>query len=229
MPIGGAIESNNNGSASNWWNNNHPENDNYTLSLTGWVVEIHEVMSTYQGQVKWFDPNPDHPEWGQNPMLSWELVIKTDDGREVHFSEGKHKDIWKYVWMTFVMAGEPDQQDRVKKRSLPDMLQGARITISTEPKEKWKTQARPYRFQYLGVQDPSCFRGFFEDWKTDPRYTEDPRCKQAKQKTDEALQQLQQQNPELGAKIAAAYAASTQAQQPKTVADVYLADEDIPF
>ena len=244
MPLGGNYnnDSNSTETSNYWWNMNHPEKENYSLTLQGWVVEVHEVLSTYQGQVSWFPQNKEHPEWGIKPKLSWELVILTDDGQEIHWSEGKHKDIWKYVWTMMIMSGEPDVSERDKKNKLPGMLAGAYVTFETDPKEKWKSQARPYRFKFFGQRDESLFRGVFEDWKTDPRYldSEEYRLDQelrgvAAQRTQAAIQSLEVSNPRL-AEIAKnhipqqpvrpQYQPQPQPQQP--YANVYTS-EDIPF
>ena len=206
MPLGGNYNDNSNNETSNyWWNMNHPEKENYSLTLQGWVVEVHEVLSTYQGQVSWFLQNKEHPEWGIKPKLSWELVILTDDGQEIHWSEGKHKDIWKAVWtMCISMAGEPDVSERDKKNKLPGALAGAYVTFETDPKEKWKGNSRPYRFKFFGQRNESLFRGVFEDWKTDSRYldSEEYRLDQqlrgvAAQKAQDAIKSLEVNNPRL--------------------------------
>ena len=207
MPLGGNYN-NSNGTESNnyWWNMNHPEKENYSLTLQGWVVEVHEVLSTFKGEVKWFDLNKDHPEWGINPKLSWELVILTDDGQEIHWSEAKNKDIWKYVWTVCIMQGEKDIAESDKKKKLPDLLAGAYVCFETDPKGEWKTSARPYRFKFFGQRDASLFRGVFEDWKTDSRYLESEQYKQnqvlrgnAQQDLTDTIAKIEQTNPQLAA------------------------------
>jgi len=239
MPIGGSFDTNTSNSESSnlWWNYTNDEKDNYMDTLEGTVVEIHEVLSTYQGEVLWF---PQKEDGTCDPKKDWLLVIRKDDEfepTELRFSEGKHKSLWQQLWYSAIFMGEPEPpKETDKKYKLPDMLAGAKVKIYTQNRKQWPTgtKARPWRAMILAAPDPQAnlYRGFFEDWKTDTRYTESEQYKRnkairgdAKKETEAALSRMKESNPELANKLESAYRAST-GNKPD-YGTVY--DQDIPF
>ena len=231
MPIGGSFDGGavTNSEGNQWWNYTNPDKDNYSDTLSGTVVEIHEILSTYQQEVLWF---PVKEDGTQDPKKDWMLVVRTDDFNqtEVRFSEGKHKQLWQQLWYSAIMNGEPEPaRETTKKYALPDMLAGAHVTIKTPNRNAWpaNTKTRPWRAMIDKPGDPNSgvFRGFFEDWKTDTRYTESEQCKrnmqirgENKQKTQDAINKLEETAPKI-AEIA---------KRNMGAAAAY-ADEDIPF
>lgn len=235
MPIGGNFDSNASTSESQnlWWNYTNPDKENFSLTLSGTVVEIHEVLSTYQQQVLWFNQKDDGT---QDPKKDWMLVVKLDDWAqtEIRFSEGKHKQLWQQIWYSAIMQGEPEPaKESTRKYSLPDMLAGAHITIETFDKTKWNgSKARPWRARIdkPGSPESTEFRGFYEDWKTDTRYTESEQYRrnkeingQAKRELQDTVQVLEQTNPRLAEATKRAIAPNE-----RPAASAY-ADSDIPF
>jgi len=232
MPIGGNFDSNTsvNSNENQWWNYTNPDKDNYRDTLVGTVVEIHEVLSTYQQEVLWF---PQKEDGTQDPKKDWLLVVRTDDFEptELRFSEGKHKSLWQQLWYSAIMNGEPEPaRETAKKYSLPDMLAGAHIRIQTPARDTWPsgTKARPWRAMIDRPGDPQSgvFRGFFEDWRTDTRYTESEQYKRnqevrgvTRQKAEEAIKTLETNNPKI-AEIAKRH---------MSPAEAAYADSDIPF
>lgn len=212
-----------------WWNNNHPERDDYSLELRGTVVEIHDVLHTFKGVPSFFKPIEKGQYAGlQQPQRDWMLVLVTDDGREIRMSEAKHKKLWEQIWLSATMYGEPEPANEWEKRSkLPDALAGAHVIIKTKPKDQWPDAARPYTAM---IDNPApatgnAFRGYFDDYRTDTRWTESAqyqawqeRIAELKGGAKEAVQRLETANPKI-AEIAKQHLGAAAA----------YADADIPF
>lgn len=195
-----------NGSGSNYWNYGHPERDNYTLSISGDVVEIREVQSLdfKTKQPAFYDDG--------NPRMEINVVLALPDGSEIIWPwirpKGAAMTAFQNALINTGFAGESLRE-----------IGGLTIKAETQqPPQGFsygQKNPRPFRVTILG-EATHPFRGVVNMVKKDNKPAPAPAAQQPQGWTNDT-------NP---VNHAAQQAAQSWGQQPNVP---QYSDEDIPW
>lgn len=217
------------GSTKNYWNYSKPEEDGYSLQLSGTVVGIEiNVRRAYQTNEPMFFKNG-------NPMLSLELLILDANGAEWAWSYPKKPKSYAYQAVINALKG-------IGAKSQRDLL-GKMVTVQTQcPPPGFAygaTSPRPWSFQIIGEGDASKVRDVVDNSANvqqqaaaqvpQPAMQGNPQVMQAAQQAMQAsIQGNALQMPRQQA-MPMQQAAAQQQVPAQVYADQGVYDEDVPF